>query len=326
MKPRFWFSAVFLLTRIGVIKAANQGCHNEYSVDGKFLKGHAFKTLWIQSPFECAIICICDHDIRCQSLNLIIYRNICELNDRTKEARPEDFLPDSNRFYTKRAFNRVPLGSIQELPAESCAEIKASEGNKVADSKHWIYSDENAGHVIQATCQEVWQKINGDTVCFEPKDNQYGTFNMTKTGNVKAMKLVHRSGSIKCHRRNRDSYWGCANTDTYYESRSGVLYTYESNEVMTVITDANKNALLPAWEDFKKFNNNTEHPCDQKKHFYVLEGINQGSSELVLNIHSNPIRLLKNQELQIWYGQDWKDCSEGENSGATCVDIFAWYM
>ena len=34
----------------------------------------------------------------------------------------------------------VPLGSIQELPAESCAEIKASEGSKVSvDSKHWIY-------------------------------------------------------------------------------------------------------------------------------------------------------------------------------------------
>ena len=47
----------------------------------------------------------------------------------------------------------VPLGSIQELPAESCAEIKSSEGKKVADSKHWINSDENAGQVIQATCQ-----------------------------------------------------------------------------------------------------------------------------------------------------------------------------
>ena len=47
----------------------------------------------------------------------------------------------------------VPLGSIQELPAESCAEIKASEGYKVADSKHWIYSDENGGQAIQATCQ-----------------------------------------------------------------------------------------------------------------------------------------------------------------------------
>ena len=48
----------------------------------------------------------------------------------------------------------VPLGSIQELPAESCSEIKASEGSKVSvDSKHWIYSDENAGQPIQATCQ-----------------------------------------------------------------------------------------------------------------------------------------------------------------------------
>ncbi|XP_068734294.1 uncharacterized protein [Montipora capricornis] len=314
MKPRYWFSAVFLVARICDIKAANQVCYNENSVDGMFLKGHTFKTLWIQSPLECAIIC--DQDIRCQSLNFIIYRNICELNNRTKEARPEDFLPDSNRFYMKRAFNRVPLGSIQELPAESCAEIKASEGNKVADSKHWIYSDENAGQAIQATCQEAWQKINEDPVCFGARDDQYGAFNMTKTGNVTAMKLVHRSGSIKCNSVDDASYWSCTN-----------LNFYAKNTFMTIITNANKKALLPTEKDME-----TASFCNQKKHFYVLERINQGSSELVLSSHSSPLRLLKNQELQIWYGQDWINCSEydisgkADNTGTTCVDVFAWYM
>ena len=87
---------------------------------------------------------------------------------------------------------------------------------------------------------------------------------------------------------------------------------------MTIITYANKKALLPTEKDLE-----TLSSC--KKHFYVLEGINQGSSELVLNIHSNPISLLKNQELQIWYGQDWVNCAEGDNTGTTCVDVFAWY-
>ena len=104
MNPRFWFSAVFLMTRIGLIRAANQGCHNEYSVYGMFLKGHTFKTVMVQFPPECYIIC--HQDVRCQSYNVIIGRNICELNNRTKEARPEDFLPDSKRFYMKRASNR----------------------------------------------------------------------------------------------------------------------------------------------------------------------------------------------------------------------------
>ncbi|XP_068686374.1 uncharacterized protein [Montipora foliosa] len=311
MNPRFWLSAVFLITRIG-LRAANQVCYNENSVAGTFLKGHTFKTLWVKCPLECAIIC--DQEIICQSFNFIFGGNICELNNRTKEARPEDFLPDSKRFYMKRAFNRVPLGSIQELPAESCAEIKASEGNKVSDSKHWINSDENAGQVIQATCQEVWQKINEDPVCFGARGDQYGAFNMTKTGDVKAMKLVHRSGSIKCNRVTAASYWSCIN-----------LKAYANNTFLTIITNANKTALMPTEEDLKMFNFGN-HPCNQKKHFYVLEGIKQGSSELVLSIHSRPLRLLKNQELQIWHGQDWANCSERGNSGTTCVDVFAWYM
>ena len=34
----------------------------------------------------------------------------------------------------------VPLGSIPELPAESCKEIKASEGQQVVSDWYWIYS------------------------------------------------------------------------------------------------------------------------------------------------------------------------------------------
>ena len=48
-------------------------------------------------------------------------------------------------------FSVVPLGSIPELPAKSCAEIKASEGKAMADSNHWIYS--NGDDAIHATCR-----------------------------------------------------------------------------------------------------------------------------------------------------------------------------
>ena len=47
----------------------------------------------------------------------------------------------------------VPLGSIQELPAESCSEIKASEGNEMVNGDYWIYSDGNRGQTILARCE-----------------------------------------------------------------------------------------------------------------------------------------------------------------------------
>ena len=34
----------------------------------------------------------------------------------------------------------VPLGSIPELPAESCHEIKASEGGQAVTGTYWFYS------------------------------------------------------------------------------------------------------------------------------------------------------------------------------------------
>ena len=49
-------------------------------------------------------------------------------------------------------YHAVPLGSVQELPAESCSEIKASEGNKMVNGDYWIYSDGNAKTIL-ARCE-----------------------------------------------------------------------------------------------------------------------------------------------------------------------------
>ena len=49
-------------------------------------------------------------------------------------------------------YHAVPLGSIQELPAESCSEIKVSEGNEMVNRNYWIYSDGN-GQTIEAYCE-----------------------------------------------------------------------------------------------------------------------------------------------------------------------------
>ena len=62
-----------------------------------------------------------------------------------------------------------------------------------------------------------------------------------------------------------------------------------------------------------------------KKHFYSLYGTTHTSPELIFPDPPNKLPVSRNQELQIWYGQDWRDRGEGDNSGATCVDVYAWY-
>ena len=50
------------------------------------------------------------------------------------------------------SLSHVPLGSIQELPAESCSETKVSEGNEMVNGDYWIYSYWN-GRAILARCE-----------------------------------------------------------------------------------------------------------------------------------------------------------------------------
>ncbi|XP_078382733.1 pancreatic secretory granule membrane major glycoprotein GP2-like [Oculina patagonica] len=89
---------------------------------------------------------------------------MCELNNRTKEARPEDFVPDSDRYYYGRVRNRVPLGSIPELPAESCKEIKASEGGQLVSGKYWFDSI-IPGNVGLAHCDMETEDITDIDEC-----------------------------------------------------------------------------------------------------------------------------------------------------------------
>ena len=94
---------------------------------------------------------------------------------------------------------------------------------------------------------------------------------------------------------------------------------------MTIITNANKEALLPPAEELET-RNITTHPCFHTKHCFNLQGFGHKSPELVFPNPAIPLSFSRDQELQIWFGQDWIDCSEEGNSGATCVDVYAWYL
>ena len=155
-----------------------------------------------------------------------------------------------------------------------------------------------------------WQKVNTEPVCFGAKNNSYGAFTITKSGLLKTMKLVHKSGSVKCNTGKLESYWGC----TYAPN-------YGNNGLMTIITNAKKEAILPSAGDLI-----ANDDCKKKKHFYILDGATHTSPELVYRDLPNEVLVSRSDKMQIWYGQDWIDCSEDNNNDATtCVDVYAWY-
>ena len=89
---------------------------------------------------------------------------------------------------------------------------------------------------------------------------------------------------------------------------------------MTIITNAKNEAILPPAGNLK-----AHAGCNNKTHVYSLNETTHKSPELVFGDLTNKVSVSRNQELQTWYGQDWIDCYESDNNGATCVDVFVWY-
>lgn len=93
------------------------------------LQGFVLKKFYVTDIYECDMSC--KREITCQSFNYVIGEKSCELNNRTKEARPENFQPDSARFYYTRFVGRA---------FKNCAEIYKSAG-KSTDGIYTIKPD-----------------------------------------------------------------------------------------------------------------------------------------------------------------------------------------
>ena len=76
-----------------------------YSIYQMMLKGQTYKT-FRGRPLSMDCREACNSDVRCQSYNYDFNKDICELNNRTKEASPEDFVKDKDRYYITKAPKR----------------------------------------------------------------------------------------------------------------------------------------------------------------------------------------------------------------------------
>ena len=95
-----FFIVLFFISQLSRDDASQQcGAGGElYSFYQMMLKGHTYKSFKTATGTpECREACLAD--VRCQSYNVVMFIAICELNNRTKEARPEDFVTNKDRYY-----------------------------------------------------------------------------------------------------------------------------------------------------------------------------------------------------------------------------------
>ena len=168
----------------------------------------------------------------------------------------------------------------------------------------WIsYQNKRKGpYSITTFFSENWKKINACPICFGARDESYGAFNITESGIIYTFELVHLNGSVSCNRKFPPSYWGC-------------VHPYFGEErLLSTITFKNRSLLFLA--DYKKTG------CD---YHYKIKGVRVNETNLRFNILPSPISVFVGEEFQIWFTQDLMNCSEHNNGGQTCADVYALY-
>ena len=105
-KPHCYVTVVIFLTFCISVQvcADNLQCKRVRTIYGTMLRGHVFQEHNAANILACSLLC--NSNIRCQSINYVMNRHLCELNSKTKEARPKDYVQDANRVYLTRPSER----------------------------------------------------------------------------------------------------------------------------------------------------------------------------------------------------------------------------
>ena len=69
-------------------------------IRGKALRGYTYKTAKARKLFRCFVRC--ERDPACKSCNFKHAWKICEMNNETKETKPNYFISDEQSYYIKR--------------------------------------------------------------------------------------------------------------------------------------------------------------------------------------------------------------------------------
>ena len=102
-----FFTALFFISQLSSGNGSQQcGAGGDlYSIYQMMLQGHTYKSFkTAPGTLECREACLAD--VKCQSYNFVMFIAICELNNRTKEARPEDFVKNKDRYYMAKGPKR----------------------------------------------------------------------------------------------------------------------------------------------------------------------------------------------------------------------------
>ena len=103
-RQTFCFSLLVVMVEVLNNGVAQQCIVSRSSIFGWMLQRHVYRTMMAERPHLC--LYACREDNRCQSFNFVLSLRMCELNNRTNLARPQDFTPNPDRLHFTRGTSR----------------------------------------------------------------------------------------------------------------------------------------------------------------------------------------------------------------------------
>lgn len=152
-------------------------------------------------------------------------------------------------------------------------------------------------------------------VCFGTRDDKYGSFNIIQAGEILGLKLTHLFGTLVCFNGSSPSFWGCQSE--LYGDKTLMTYISHANERREILPRKAQVEVGGPWRSDGK--------CQHEIYTYKISGVNDTSPEIIFDTTSEPLRVSHDQQFWIWFGQDIADCSEENNEGKSCVDVYGWY-
>ena len=150
----------------------------------------------------------------------------------------------------------------------------------------------------------TWYKINNSPVCFGAENNSSGSFQSNKAVIAYEIAIKNVSGGVSCSGPQLSPF-SCVDGGPAI----GLMGVYS--------IDGNNNRIVPR---------SPTHPASQAEYGYY--GVNGNSVQsqivrLVAGSNMNGYHISLDQTLCVFYGEDLFNYQEFDNSGQTCVDVYA---
>jgi hypothetical protein len=152
--------------------------------------------------------------------------------------------------------------------------------------------------------------VNTAPVCIGGRDDKYGAFTALFNGKVKTFRLVHISGGV--------THGGGTGVEGNW---GGSQYTF------FFVTFPSKIELHVTFDNKVRITPPPGYPMEMNydRMGYDVPGYTNMSPELVFPEISPQITVTKGQKFRIWFGQDYADSTEHDNTGTTCADVYIYY-